>query len=95
MHLRPPRPLLGRARCHLGFSPAILFPINGVQGSKLNNAVAIGLTLSYSINDNLAWAASRPPSATTRPTALRMVGFMVAGLRLASTGRGLKRLKTE
>ena len=51
--------------------------INGVQGSKLNN-VALGLTLGYTINDNINLTFGYKSTINdSAPTDLRMDGFMV------------------
>ena len=70
--------------------------INGVQGSKLNN-VAIGLTLGYSINDNLNLTFGYKSTINDNaPTALRMDGFMVTLVfGWHPLVEGSKRLKTE
>ena len=70
--------------------------INGVQGSKLNN-IALGLTLGYTINDNIsATIGYKSTINDSAPTALRMDGFMftlVFGWH--PLVEGMKRLKSE
>jgi hypothetical protein len=70
--------------------------INGVQGSKLNN-VGLGLTLGYSINDNLNMTFGYKSTVNdSAPTDLRMDGFqftLVFGWHPLIEGS--KRLKSE
>jgi Putative MetA-pathway of phenol degradation len=52
--------------------------INGVEGKKLNN-VGLGLTLGYSINENLNLTVGyKSTVGDSAPTDLRMDGFMVS-----------------
>jgi hypothetical protein len=70
--------------------------INGVQGEKLNN-LAIGLTLGYTINDNLNLTVGYKSTINdSAPNDLRMDGFMatlVFGWHPLL--EGAKRLKSE
>jgi hypothetical protein len=70
--------------------------INGVQGSKLNN-VGLGLTLGYSINDNINLTFSYKSTINdSAPTDLRMDAFqftLVFGWHPLI--EGAKRLKSE
>jgi hypothetical protein len=70
--------------------------VNGVQGDKLNN-VAVGLTLGYSINDNINMTFGYKSTVSdSGPTDLRMDGFMftlVFGWHPLIEGS--KRLKSE
>jgi hypothetical protein len=70
--------------------------INGVQGSKLNN-VALGLTLGYTITDNIsATIGYKSTINDSAPTALRMDSFMftlVFGWH--PLVEGMRRLKSE
>ena len=52
--------------------------INGVDGKKLNN-LGVGLTLGYSINENLNLTVGYKSTINdSAPTAMRMDGFMVS-----------------
>ena len=70
--------------------------INGVQGSNLNN-IGLGLTLGYSINDNINMTFSYKSTINdSAPTDLRMDGFqftLVFGWHPLI--EGAKRLKSE
>jgi hypothetical protein len=70
--------------------------INGVKGSKLNN-IALGLTLGYTINDNISATLSYKSTINdSAPTDLRMDGFqftLVFGWHPLIEGS--KRLKSE
>jgi hypothetical protein len=70
--------------------------INGVKGSKLNN-IALGLTLGYTINDNISATLSYKSTINdSAPTDLRMDSFMftlVFGWH--PLVEGMKRLKSE
>ncbi len=70
--------------------------INGMQGDKLNN-VALGLTLGYSINDNLNLTVGYKSTVNdSKPTDLRMDGFMVTLVfGWHPLVEGAKRLKSE
>jgi hypothetical protein len=70
--------------------------INGVQGSKLNN-IGLGLTLGYSVNDNIGLTFSYKSTINdSAPTDLRMDAFqftLVFGWHPLI--EGAKRLKSE
>lgn len=70
--------------------------INGVQGSKLNN-VGLGLTLGYSINDNLNMTFGYKSTVNdSAPTDLRMDGFQITLVfGWHPLIEGSKRLKSE
>jgi len=70
--------------------------INGVQGSKLNN-VGLGLTLGYSINDNLNLTFGYKSTINdSAPTDLRMDGFQITLVfGWHPLIEGSKRLKSE
>ncbi|HWS75715.1 MAG TPA: transporter [Quisquiliibacterium sp.] len=70
--------------------------INGVEGGKLNN-VGVGLTLGYTINDNLALTFGYKTSVNdSKPTDVRMDAFMVTlTFGWHPLIEGMKRLKSE
>jgi hypothetical protein len=70
--------------------------INGVQGSKLNN-VGLGLTLGYSINDNINMSFGYKSTINdSAPTDLRMDGFQITLVfGWHPLIEGAKRLKSE
>ena len=70
--------------------------INGVQGSKLNN-IGLGLTLGYSINDNINLTFSYKSSINdSAPTDLRMDAFQITLVfGWHPLIEGAKRLKSE
>ena len=70
--------------------------INGVQGSKLNN-IGLGLTLGYTINDNIGLTFSYKSSINdSAPTDLRMDAFQITLVfGWHPLIEGAKRLKSE
>ena len=70
--------------------------INGVQGGKLNN-LGVGLTLGYTINDNLNLTVGYKSTVNDNgPTDLRMDGFMLTLVYgWHPIIEGMKRLKSE
>lgn len=70
--------------------------INGVSAGKLDN-VALGLTLGYSVNDNLSMTVGyKSTVGDSGPTDLRMDGFMLTLVYgWHPTIEGMKRLKKE
>lgn len=70
--------------------------INGVQGSKLNN-VGLGLTLGYTINDNINLTFGYKSTINdSAPTDLRMDGFQITLVfGWHPLIEGSKRLKSE
>jgi hypothetical protein len=70
--------------------------INGVQGGKLNN-LGVGLTLGYTINDNLNLTVGYKSTVNdSGPTDLRMDGFMVTLVYgWHPIIEGMRRLKSE
>ena len=70
--------------------------INGVQGSKLNN-IGLGLTLGYSINDNINMTFGYKSTINdSAPTDLRMDGFQITLVfGWHPLIEGSKRLKSE
>jgi len=70
--------------------------INGVQGQKLNN-VGLGLTLGYSINDNINMTFGYKSTINdSAPTDLRMDGFQITLVfGWHPLIEGAKRLKSE
>jgi hypothetical protein len=70
--------------------------LNGVQGSKLNN-IGLGLTLGYSINDNINMTFGYKSTVNdSAPTDLRMDGFQITLVfGWHPLIEGSKRLKSE
>jgi hypothetical protein len=70
--------------------------VNGVAGGKLNN-VGLGLTLGYTINQNLNLTVGYKSTVNdSGPTDLRMDGFMVSLVfGWHPTIEGMRRLKSE
>jgi len=70
--------------------------INGVSGEKLNN-LGVGLTLGYTINDNLNLTVGYKSTVNdSDPGDLRMDGFMVSLVYgWHPLIEGMKRLKSE
>ena len=70
--------------------------INGVPGGKLNN-LGVGLTLGYTINDNLNLTVGYKSTVNdSAPTDLRMDGFMVTLVfGWHPMVEGMRRLKSE
>ena len=70
--------------------------INGVAGGKLNN-VAVGLTLGYTVNDNIGLTFGYKSTLNdSAPGDMRMDGFMVSLIfGWHPLVEGMKRLKSE